>query len=108
MAKHKIHYQRQPKHYWRKEIEPDTGVYVWCKNAGPPFFILKNGRCYGKISTQNERSQNCLAAAEGFPVRGKRGWKHVPTTWDDKGVARWRVGSWKDGTRCRKQWEMKL
>ncbi len=98
MAKHKKQYQRLTSYYWRTSPNLTQGSLSW---------YLQTAKCYRNLATTNERRQNCAAQADGHYIRGKRRHKHLPTTWDDKGVGRWCVRSWKDGTRCAKQWLVK-
>lgn len=109
MAKHKIHYSRRVLKRLKRVYSPENNRLVAFERvpSGTCYEIL-SAKCYRNLATQNERVQNCGAQQDGYRVRGKRRAKHLPTAWDDRGVSRWRVRSWKDGTRCRKQWEAKL
>lgn len=109
MAKHKSHYARKTRTRLLAVYNPETNRPVRFERVpqGTCYEILA-AKCYRNLATQNERVQNCGAQQDGYRVRGKRRAKHLPTAWDDRGVSRWRVRSWKDGTRCRKQWEPNL
>lgn len=98
MAKHKIHYEYRSIYWWRNKDE----------NNPKYSYYLRSGYCYRLVATTPERRANCAAMADGHYVRGKRRYNQLPTAWDDPRISRWRVRSWKDGTRCRKQYMVKL
>lgn len=108
MAKSKIHYKRKVLTRLKRVNKLDKYNWRWERVPQGNCYELRFRWCYNRVKTQNERTQNCGALAEGHYVRGKRRAKHLPTHWEDKCIGRWRVRSWKDGTRCRKQWEANL
>lgn len=108
MAKHKSNYKRKLLQRLKRVNKLDKYNWHWERVAMGTCYELQPGRGYSRVSTQNERRQYAAATEQGAHVRGRRRAKHLPTLWDDKGVARWRVRSWKDGTRCRKQWQANL
>jgi hypothetical protein len=67
------------------------------------------------VHTQNERKQNCWAQDDGHHVRGKRRYKHlidaydVPIdAYDDPMIGRTWKRSWKDFTKCKKQYMVNI
>jgi hypothetical protein len=60
------------------------------------------------IRTQNERRQNCWAQDDGIHVRGSRRYKHLPTVYEDIMLSRNWGKSWKDFTKCRKQYMVNI
>lgn len=61
---------------------------------------------FRSIHTKNEYKQNCWAIDDGYHVRGRR--RNLPNAWDDVRISRAWKRSWKDFTKCKKQYMVNL